>query len=285
MEINKNEQAQEREIRFTGLSRSGNHAIINWVINQLNGSYCFLNCTEPKHNPFDTARPLDETGKVFETNLPNFDLEAEQAGKFSHKKFLLYSHEDCFLGPLHHKAFKENHDRWIGKSGKFNDVLILRDPFNLFASRIKSGFIDGYENPDAVRPISNLTLKRIYKQHARAFLKEKNTLKNMVAINYNRWAASSIYRHQIAEELGIPFTDNGIEEVAKVAGGSSFDGIELSGKASSMKLNSRWENYAEKEHFWDLFDEELVELAQQIFGNIAPVQFYKERLGKSIVLS
>ncbi len=268
---------QKRELRFTGLSRSGNHAIINWVIKQLHGSYCFLNCTEPKHNPFSTARPLNDKGEVFETNLEQFDLQEHRKGEFVKKEHLLYSHEDCFLGPLHHKTFRNNHDSWVGASEKFNDVLILRDPFNLFASRIKAGLITGQHTHHGARPISIHTLRRIYKQHAKAFLGEKDFLKNKLTINYNRWASSRDYRRSIATELEIPFSDNGFEEVAGVAGGSSFDGIEHSGKASTMKLHSRWENYSESEHFWDLFDEELVELSRRIFGDIPPVAFYREQ--------
>ncbi|MGB7785066.1 MAG: hypothetical protein WBL27_03095 [Salinimicrobium sp.] len=285
MKIRKDETTQQREIRFTGLSRSGNHAIINWVIKQLNGSYCFLNCTEPKHNPYLSARPLNRAGDVLETNIGDLDLQAEQQGNFSKKSHLLYSHEDCFLGPLHHKVFRTNHNSWVGKSEKFNDVLILRDPFNLFASRIKSGLIAGHYTHHGARPISLITLRRIYKQHARAFLGDRNFLRNKILINYNLWASSAEYRRQLAQELEINFSDEGFEEVAQVAGGSSFDGIKLSGKASSMKLHSRWESYAEKEHFWDLFDDELVELSSRIFGEIAPIEFYRENFSKNAVLS
>lgn len=277
MKIKKNEYTQQREIRFTGLSRSGNHAIINWVINQLEGSYCFLNCTEPKHNPFLTARPLNKAGDVLQTNLANFDLQAEQKGNFSRKKHLLYSHEDCFLGPLQHKTFRENHDLWMGKSATFNDVLILRDPFNLFASRKKSGLMTGHYTHHGVRPISISILKRIYKQHAREFLGEKNLLKNKIVINYNRWTSSLEYRQQLAQQLEVPFTDSGFETVAAVAGGSSFDGTQLSGKASSMKLHSRWERYADNENFWELFDDEIMELSVKIFGPILPMEVRKKR--------
>jgi hypothetical protein len=43
------------EWRAVGMSRSGNHAIIQWLLAQAKGRTCFLNCTEPKNNPF--ARP------------------------------------------------------------------------------------------------------------------------------------------------------------------------------------------------------------------------------------
>ena len=48
----------ENEIRVVGMSRSGNHAIINWILQGIRGPYCFLNCAEAGHNPFAWARPL-----------------------------------------------------------------------------------------------------------------------------------------------------------------------------------------------------------------------------------
>lgn len=261
-------------IRFVGLARSGNHALINWTIRQIEGSYCFLNCTEPKYNPFYTSRPLREGGDTFQTNIPSFDFSEEQKGKFSRKDYLLYSHEDCFLGTLNSKEYRSNHEKWMGASESYKDVLVLRDPFNLFASRIKAGLIRGHYTHHGARPISSLTLRRIYKQHAREFLGKKNVLKNKVPVNFNRWATDEAYREYLAQELEIPFTDHGIKEVPGVAGGSSFDGVDLSGNAHKMNLNDRWRKYAEEDYFWEFFDSEIVELTEEIFGKIPPVTHF-----------
>lgn len=264
------------ELRIVGLSRSGNHAVINWIISQLQGSYCFLNCTEPKHNPFLTARPWNDKEEVFQTNISDFNLQKEQVGEFSEKNHLLYSHEDCFLGSLNKKSFLDNRKQWIGPSELQRDILIVRDPFNLFASRIKSGLILGHYTHHGTRPISTLTLKRIYKQHAGEFLGRRKAMKNKVGINFNVWASKKEYRWQIAEKLNIPFTDVGFTEVPGVAGGSSFDGTRLSGQAHKMNLNDRWKKFASDESFWELFDPEIVELSIEIFGETAPASYYRE---------
>lgn len=267
---------QDNEFRIIGLSRSGNHAIINWIINQLQGRYCFMNCVEPKYNPYFTSRPLSEGGNSYLTNISNFDLEKEREGNFSLKDYLLYSHEDCFLGSMNNRDFLKNRFEWVGSAATGKDLLILRDPFNLFASRIKSGLITGHYTHHGTRPISVLTLKRIYKQHAREFLGKKKYLKNRVLINFNRWTAEKEYRKAIAQELNISFSDKGFTEVMDVAGGSSFDGTKFCGNASGMDLNNRWKEFASDEFFWSFFDEELVELAREIFGDIAPIDhFYK----------
>ncbi len=270
------ETVQETELRLVGLSRSGNHAIINWIIRQIDGSYCFLNCTEPKHNPYLSTRPLNSDGKTYRTNLPDFDLEKEQQGAFSQKDCLLYNHEDCFLGPFNSSVQKEEREQWTGFSGEKKDILILRDPFNLFASRIKAGLILGHHTEHGTKPISPLTLKRLYKQHAREYLGKKKYLKNTVRVNFNFWTTDEAYRRKLAAELDLDFSDTGFQEVSETAGGSSFDGTRLSGKAVKMDLGNRWKKYADRDEFWALFDEEILELTTEIFGNIPPVKYARE---------
>lgn len=260
-----------------GLSRSGNHPIINWIIRQIEGKYCFLNCAEPKTNPFKTERPLEDEGLTYQTNLQGFSITSERSGNLSKKDFLLYSYEDCFLGPFKNNIFENNRQEWIGSSVKRKDLLIMRDPFNLFASRKKAGFLEGQHTHHKLRPISTLTLRRIYKQHAKEFLGKSKHLKNLYRINFNRWATEKDYRKVLAENLGIPFTDIGFKEVKNVAGGSSFDGTDFSEKANDMKVNDRWKRYAFEEDFWNLFDEEIIDLSEEIFGSTPALEFYKNK--------
>lgn len=268
---------QNNEFRFVGLSRSGNHAIINWVIRQLNGRYCFLNCTEPKFNPYFTSRPLSGEGNTYQSNIKEFALEKEQQKQFTKKDYLLYNHEDCFLGPLEKKGHNENMEKWVGGSRIQRDILILRDPFNLFASRIRAGLIHSQFTSSGAKPTPILTLQRIYKQHAREFLGKKNYLKkNRIAINFNSWSTDKEYRRNFTARLHIPFTDKGFREVADVAGGSSFDGLTLSGNAHKMNIHSRWKQFASDKQYWALFDPEIVDLARKIFGEIPPLQFAQE---------
>lgn len=99
-----------REFRVIGLSRSGNHAIINWILKQARGRTCFLNCAEPNTNPFRTARPLDD-GRSVIANYADFDFSAEREQRFSRKDLLMFSHEDCFLGPIAKSRFEDEHRR------------------------------------------------------------------------------------------------------------------------------------------------------------------------------
>lgn len=247
------------------MSRSGNHAIIHWLLAHAEGRTCFLNCAEPKNNPFCWARPLG-TGLPYVANYCCFDWDKERAGKFSAKDYLLHSYEDCFLGMFRHGPWEEQHDVWVGPSASRRDILILRDPFNLFASRLKAGF--GRIPPQ--------TVVRMWKQHARQYLGLRSYLPNRtVVISYNRWFSERSYRRQVIEQLGLRFSDRNFHEVSDTAGGSSFDGMRFRRRAAHMKVLDRWRAMADDKDYRRLFDEEILSLAQAAFGH-SPAP---ERLG------
>jgi hypothetical protein len=245
------------EWRVIGMSRSGNHAIIHWILAHAEGRTCFLNCAEPKNNPFCWARPLGTGQPCYRVNYPEFDLERERAGTFSTKDYLVYSYEDCFLGMFRDGPWEDEHDAWLGPSASRRDILILRDPFNLFASRLKTG----------IGTIPPHTAIRIWKQHARQFLGLRRLLRNSaILISYNQWVSRRSYRRRLAKQLGLRFTDSGIDEVSGTAGGSSFDGMEFRRRASRMKVFDRWKLLADDEAYRRLFDEETIRLSEAIFG-------------------
>jgi hypothetical protein len=252
----------ETEIRVIGMSRSGSHAIINWIFSQWRGRCCYLNCAEPGTNPFETARPLEGHTR-WRANY-ELDYDAELARRFSRKDLLLYNYEDTFLGPLSRAEVERRHDDYVGPSAKRIDVLVLRDPFNLFASRIKSGY----------GSVSHETALRIWKQHAGEFVRSRSSLSvnPRVLINFNRWSSDVRYRERTAESLGVEFTDAGFEIVPSVARGSSFDGLRFNGAASRMPVNSRWRHFAEDQDYVRLFDARTVELSESIFGEVCRVE-------------
>lgn len=251
----------DTEIRVIGMSRSGSHAIINWILRQWPGRCCYLNCAEPGTNPFVSARPLD--GETCWRANYDLDYEAELAGRLSRKDLLIYNFEDTFVGPLGRADVEQRHDADVGRSARRIDVLVLRDPFNLFASRIKSGY----------GSVSHAVAFRIWKQHAAEFLRRRHLKLNpVVPISFNRWACDRAYREQIAAALGMPFTDDGFETVPSVARGSSFDGVRFDGAASRMRIESRWRHFADDERYVRLFDARTIELSNEIFGEVCRVE-------------
>lgn len=250
----------QQALRVIGLSRSGNHAIIRWILQQAPGRTCFLNCAEGKTNPYLSARPL-ASGLPYETNDPDFDWERERCGEWSYKDLLVYSYEDSFLGYVCHPLFEENHERWLGCSRQRQDLLIVRDPFNLFASRRRAG----------LSAVSHKTAVRIWKQHALEALGRRRYLgRSSLWVYYNRWVTDRAYRQQIASRLGLSFSDAGIDRVPETGGGSSFDGMRYDGAAQRMKVLERWKVYQHDPAYLRLFDSELIELTQQLERRSSP---------------
>lgn len=244
------------EIRVIGMSRGGNHALIGWILRQLRGRSCFLNCTQGRYSPYYTPRPMD-TGDAVLTNIPNFDLEAEKYGRWQPKDYLLYSHEDSYLGTACSDRFEAIHDEVVGPSARRTDVLILRDPFNLFASRRRLGLTE----------ISDRVARTMWKQHAREFAKGPRRLRHdPLLVNYNRWCTSVDERRRISAHLELEFNDAGRRDVLPCHGGSSFDGRRYDGEAERMPVFERWRHYADDPAFLDLFDAETVDLAEAVFG-------------------
>lgn len=262
------EVINRHEVRVVGMSRSGNHAILNWIYLQAEGSRCFLNCVEPKTNPFTSARPMDDGQSVWTSN-EDLDLAEEAAGRLSPKDWLIYSYEDCFLGMVTHADFENHREAYLGRSAQRTDVLILRDPFNLFASRLRAQY-------DRVTPA---TAVRIWKQHANEYLGRRRYLpRHRVAISFNRWADDADYRRELAQQLQLRFTDAGFEEVTPTGGGSSFDGRKFSGRASRMKVLERWKKCADDEQYLSTLDPEMLSLSRSIFGEIPGTEAIVDRV-------
>lgn len=247
----------ETEIRVVGMSRSGNHAIINWILAQARGRTCFLNCAEPGHNPFVSARPRTPELPGWRAFYDGFDIEAERAGRLTRKDLLIHSYEDTFLGPLKKPENEARHDEWVGRSARRIDLLILRDPRNLFASRLASGY--GWLRDELV--------SRVWSQHAREFLGlRRNLRQERLVVSYSDWVTSADNRRKLAEALDLDFDDRAAHKVPAAAGGSSFDGTAYDGHAEQMPVLRRWHNFIGDPRFHRMLTPEVLGLSERVFG-------------------
>ena len=125
------------------LKRSGNHAIVQWILDNIDGRWCFLNNCRIGESPFfmDWANKRDRHGeKGYLTNIDEFDIHAECAGRHTAKDYLLYSYEDRTFDEIEHPDVVGNRERNVGTSNKRMDVIALRDPFNNIASMLKMSY-------------------------------------------------------------------------------------------------------------------------------------------------
>jgi hypothetical protein len=236
------EPKNQVEYRVLAMRRSGHHAVINWMIHLCDGArWCHLN--DP---PMAKGNPFDHTQDIF----------GEKGGR---RDILLYNVEDVEIAAYLNSQLHKRHDEWFGTSRRVVYVLIMRDVFNLHASR-RAKQVEGHTwlpfRPD------------VYKSHAREFLGLTRMLDGvLVPVNYNRWVSSRRYRRELAAALGLRFRRGGVRHVAHI--GSSFDGFRFHGKAHKMDLSSRWRRFADDEVYLDsLADPELIGLSTMIFGCI-----------------
>lgn len=245
------EIVNQKEIRVVGLKRTGNHAIINWLRQQHSGEVWHLNNIRPGTNPY----------RWLYSHYPKEHLKQEALGNFVAKDCLIYSYEDYSIERVTDPKFERRHDVYLGKSSLRYDLLILRDPFNLMASRLKKNYIT-VKDP-------NYTVTDLWLEYAKEFLGETNYLtNNKVCINYNRWFFDVEYRKNLASALGIEFSDKGIERVKSEGGGSSFDGKEFDGQATKMDVLNRYKLFEDDPAYQSLVNnEELIEYSRKIFGD------------------
>jgi hypothetical protein len=277
-----------REYMVLGLRRSGNHAVIHWIEQQAGEKGLHLNNLRRNENPYrflyEVARHPDASGHAYalnellryawyisEENLERLRLDAKRA--FVPKDYLVHSYEDFLAHKLADSMTLRRRQRYFGDSALRRDVLILRDPFNLVASRLHSGRASVKHRHEDVLSI--------WLEHAREYLGEQNSLTNKVAINFNAWASDPTYRKALADKLGLVFADTGVDSVPTIGGGSSFDRLSYDGRASEMDVQGRWRQFEDDDRFVRYFtDPSVFRYAKRIFGQMDGIESLEQRAAR-----
>lgn len=284
-------------IQIVGLARSGNHAIINWIINHCPGSAFHINNSplEPQFifrglhdthlnntSPYvhllagiTRVRSGGQIRRFFGERIYNLCVRVRhQAFRRCQYENLIISYEDRELDKLFDSYLVGKREEVLGRTDQKYDLLILRDPYNMMASRIQSGFTrhkfkrnDPYKNAINASGTSTISL---WKQYANEYLGTTQYLKNIkVVINYNRWFVDRDYRASILRQLGFEGRCKGIYKVTDHGGGSSFDGIDYDGRAEKMDVLNRYKKFKDNAEYRRIFEDvELVDLSTKIFGKI-----------------
>lgn len=272
----------KKEVRVIGLRRSGNHAIINWIRQQIQGSVVFINHVRPLENPYRNQyeNQLTIRNNPSSPYWKDRDInwwKQEKAGKFSLKDGLIYSYEDQELEKVAHLSFERKHDLYLGKSEERFDVIVIRDPFNLFASRLQTKPREDGRNFNMLQVYSrSYSLPELWIAYAKECLNETNFLQNnKLFINYNQWFLDYDYRQQIANQLRLKFSDLGRNDISGAGRGSSFDGVKYAGNVAQMDVLNRWKWFVDHSLYRDLLKtENLLHYSDKLFGSIPGTEIF-----------
>lgn len=244
------------DIQLFGLRRSGIHGLADWAIG---------------HFVFDRA--IYNNVQL----LPDGTMNVLQ----DHIDFIVGCNDspidDAVADPKWRLVIFEDHDlRFIERHLRRSmlRVLMLRDPYNMIASRLQ---IVRYIGQDPQKNEEDMTHLRcnnpelgiyLWKQYAKEFLGQTNYLRSdkcqVVKVNFNKWWSEEDYRKEISEKAGWDFTDEGFNSTEgwKFSRGSSFENV----LPSKMQLDSRWKQFENDPEFRSFFDSEVHELCREIFG-------------------
>ena len=254
------------------LKRGGGHAVVNWIARNLDRQVFHLNNAFSKplkvrwrgEKIFRRITDPDRYGgsgqRLYNVELPSGTGYREVARM--PKEVLLTNVENLPLDRVAREPMLDvGADRLIGSSRRRLTVLVLRDPYNTFASV--------WHGKRRMRNRLHRFYSTQWKAYAREYLGETGHLPaDTIRVSFNAWFADEDYRRQLAEQLDLDHADRGINEVSSDGGGSSFSGQDFQNRARDMAVLDRWRNFIDDPEYVAAFDEETVELSRKIFGDV-----------------
>lgn len=275
-EVGVSARSESRVLLVHGLKRSGNHAIINWI--RGHGSFRFFNNVIPIAPILRGERRIPER-LDFEVWLRR-QVENQQPRRPRLRDVVRGRRSMRLDDPAMATSTGGADDRAGGIIVSVEDhppdlvpfagprdlthVLVLRDPANLFASRVRKA--RKVVNPAYAEPYLRERLVPLWKSYAREFIGTTRRLDPLVGVHFDTWFADELYRRRISEQLGLAFDDTGFGRVSREGGGSSFDGTQYDGAAARMDVLDRYSRLSQPERALVdgmLDDVELTDLAEQ----------------------
>lgn len=220
-----------KDILLAGTKRSGHHAIVVWL-----------------------AEQLDETVRHHNDILFDFFIKGEVRCKSrfgdtysgNGDKIHLYSMENVDISEIKSACNSELHDGLT--------IIVLRDIRNTLASEIKGC------SPDKLMEHLEL-LTSTWKGYAYNYL---NTHDECYVL-FDKWFKDKRYRQKICSYLNIAFTDRGLNTVSNYGDGSSFDRTRFDGIAQKMDVLNRWQMFVNNRYYNRFFTKEFERLNKEIF--------------------
>lgn len=192
--------------RVYGMRRSGNHALINWILrNAPDGCGLFLNNCKPNRDPLATARGVSVYAQSTEQPHTSAEAKLRDAGP---SPFTVVSYEDVMPA----------HNRKPLFAAPELCLVVYRSYLHWAASLLRK--IQG--NPG----YGALERARVMMQSMRTYGDMLNRIQDddVVPVCFDMWRSDETYRSATLGRLGLPGTDLALGAVQRYGGGSSFQG-------------------------------------------------------------
>lgn len=259
-------------IRFFGLRRSGNHAVINWLLGLLERPL-FLNDVALYGSPIRTFSTVTAPPGVRTLRFGNRLLLTAGSRTLGAARFTrgggqagngdaLCSYENVDLGRLDRRRLADSLAVDLGEYALVKDILVVRNPLNLAASYLAlrdrpfrrgwravatAWMLDhaGRRGPAGLpaehkRELALEELITRWKGYAaEAVRHQRGEETTYLPVVFDRFVVDRAYRDRVAAELGLVNADTNTAFVSDAGRGSSFEGLE---RPASGALLTRWRN-------------------------------------------
>lgn len=263
----------DREIHVCGIQRTGQHAIIVWLIGHFN-KVCFKNSIraevaavkDPLYSVSSPWRYYDVAKRGFKLKL-----ESKEQHMRSGQDAVIFGTEYLLPDLRLSSEIERVKEKMVRKykvdafSRRQDYILVIRSPWNHLASVLS--WKGRWYLKKKERFIS------CWNSAAREVLGISDILPNpKVFVKFDEWFVSEKCRKKIAEQLDLKFSDKGLNVVMPIGRGrkgSSFDSLKCNGKAQSMKVLDRWKEYKNNSvEFTNVLkmNESLRDMGTKIFG-------------------
>lgn len=233
-----------------GMKRSGHHGTVMWIsANIPNGTILFNDCCNGWGSKI-----------LLPSNYQSPQAQEIAVGDVRDIRNAIFNIEDLNMDKLDKHDIMNFHN--VKRYREKYLILVIRDPWNWLASRIKMGGSVLKELPNKIN---------YYNKHCEFALKSKTYkyAKNVIVINYNDWFSDVDYRSYLSEKLNLEPNNgyNGMNILSTRGGGSSFDNLKYQNKAQKMNVLNRWKFYKDSEFFHDCIKQIPIE-HQNMFPKI-----------------
>ena len=185
------------------MKRSGHHAIMHWIMCNMDHNFIHYNCCFIKNNNIipmggNNVMVYDEKNQITNYRKKNIGYKTIEKNN-PHITAKMYNFEDYPASILNNKLI-------VGKK-----IVIMRDLYNMLSSSLK-------QNKKSYGG-------KIFKQRINKWLSHMEIIKdeNILFINYNKWFNDKNYRDTISSLLNFTNKDKGLDYVPHFGKGSSFD--------------------------------------------------------------